>query len=171
IWPMQGDLSAQAASRKSEKTDDPLVIVETDKGTFKIRVFQEDLPVTGSNFIKLVKKGFYNGLTFHRYESDFLIQGGDPTATGTGGSGEKIPLETNDKLKHSQAGMVGMGRKSDPNSGTSQFYIILQPRSELDGKYSVFGKVEEGFETVFQLRKGDHMTAVYIDDGNKKKKR
>jgi len=162
--------SALAASRKAEKSDDPVVVVETDKGTFKIRVFQEEAPVTAANFLKLVNKGFYNGLTFHRWEPDFLIQGGDPTGTGTGGSGETIPLEISTR-KHTEAGIVGMGRKSDPNSATSQFYVLLQPRSELDGKYAVFGKVVEGIETVFQIHKGDHMTRVYVDEGNKKKKR
>lgn len=149
--------------KRRKKIDDPVVVVETNKGTFMIQVFEEEVPVTAANFLDLVKSGFYNGLTFHRYDPRFLIQGGDPTGTGTGGSGKTIPLEINNNLKHSEMGMVGLARKSDKNSGSSQFYIILSPRSELDGDYAVYGKVIEGLEIVFQLRKGDKMNKVFIE--------
>lgn len=157
-------------TKKSKKVDDPVVTVVTNKGNFQIQVFEEEVPVTASNFLSLVKEGFYNGLIFHRYDPNFVIQGGDPTGTGAGGSGKTIPLEISGNLKHSETGMVGLARKSDPNSGSSQFYIILSPRSELDNDYAVFGKVIEGIDIVYQLRKGDKMQEVYIEGSEPKSK-
>lgn len=160
-----------AKKKKSrKKVDDPVVIVATDKGQFQIQIFEEEVPVTAAHFLSLVKDGFYNGLTFHRYDPRFVIQGGDPTGTGTGGSGKTIPLEVTPKLKHSEIGMVGLARKSDKNSGSSQFYIILSPRSELDGDYAVFGKVIDGIDIVYQLRKGDKMNEVYLEGSGSKSK-
>ena len=157
-------IAAKKTKRKKRKgIDDPVVLVKTNKGEFAIQVFQEEVPVTAQNFLSLVEKGFYDGLTFHRYDPRFVIQGGDPTGTGTGGSGKNIPLEINKTHKHSEMGMVGMARKSDPNSGSSQFYIILSPRSELDEDYCVYGKVIEGLDIVYQLRKGDKMERVYLE--------
>lgn len=156
--------------KRRKKIDDPLVNVVTDKGEFLIQVFEDEAPVTSQNFLALVKQGFYNGLKFHRYDPRFVIQGGDPTGTGCGGSGKTIPLETTKALRHSEVGMVGLARKSDPNSGSSQFYIILSPRSELDDKYAVFGKVIEGLETVFQLRAGDSMKNVFLEGSDSKSK-
>lgn len=156
--------------KKRKKVDDPVVTIVTDKGQFQIQIFEEDAPVTAAHFLSLVKDGFYNGLTFHRYDPRFVIQGGDPTGTGTGGSGKTIPLEISPKLKHSEIGMVGLARKSDRNSGSSQFYIILSPRSELDGDYAVFGKVIDGIDIVYQLRKGDKMSEVYLEGSGSKSK-
>lgn len=162
-------LIAKKAKKTRKKGDETVVTVVTNKGQFQIQIFEEEVPVTAANFLSLVKDGFYNGLSFHRYDPQFVIQGGDPTGTGTGGSGKTIPLEVSDKLKHSEMGMVGLARKSDPNSGSSQFYIILSPRSELDNDYAVFGKVIEGLDIVYQLRKGDEMQEVYIE-GTKNEK-
>ena len=147
----------------------PIVTLETDKGVIKIEVYKNDAPITAGNFLDLVGRGFYNGLTFHRYEPDFVIQGGCPKGTGTGGfvdpetkSERRIPLEKKPDLKHSSAGMVAMARSSDPNSASSQFYITLAPASFLDNPpgYAVFGKVIDGLPVVLQLRKGDKMTKV-----------
>jgi cyclophilin family peptidyl-prolyl cis-trans isomerase len=154
---------------KKEKTmtTNPVVVMETSKGTIKIEVFKNEAPVTAGNFLDLVGRGFYNGLTFHRYEPGFVIQGGDPKGDGTGGFVDPqthrertIPLETKPNLKHDSAGVVAMARSSDPNSASCQFYITLGAASFLDGQYAVFGKVIDGMPVVQQLRKGDKMTKV-----------
>ncbi len=148
---------------------DPVVLMETNKGQIKVRIYLEDAPITAKNFLDLVERGFYNGLTFHRWEKDFCIQGGDPTGTGTGGSGKTIPLEVKPHLKHDAAGVIAMARTSDPNSATSQFYFTLGQASFLDGQYAVFGRVTEGLENVLKLRKGDSMTKVSVAEPATKK--
>ena len=137
--------------------------IETNKGTIKL-VLNEDLaPITTGNFIELAGKKFYDGLTFHRYEPGFVIQGGCPNGTGMGGSGKNIPLEVTPNLKHGDAGGVAMARSSAPNSASSQFYITLGPAAFLDGNYAVFGRVTEGLDVAKSLRAGDVMTRVTID--------
>jgi peptidyl-prolyl cis-trans isomerase B (cyclophilin B) len=145
----------------------PTVVMETTKGTIKIRVYKNDAPITAGNFLDLVQRGFYDGLTFHRYAAGFVIQGGDPQGTGHGGfidpathRERTIKLEINPNLKHSEAGIVAMARSDDPNSASSQFYITLGPASHLDGGYAAFGKVVEGLNVVKELRVGDKMTKV-----------
>ncbi len=150
--------------KKEAKPDEPVVIFETDKGNFKLKIFKEDVPATAENFLALVENGFYDGLTFHRYERDFCVQGGDPTGTGTGGSKKHIPLEISPKLRHDKAGMVGMAHTSDPNSGASQFYVIFKPTSFLDDDYTVFAQVIDGMDNVIKLRQGDKMTKVYLEE-------
>jgi peptidyl-prolyl cis-trans isomerase B (cyclophilin B) len=151
---------------KSEMTtNDPLVVMETTKGTVKVRIYKTDAPITSTNFLELVGRGFYDGLTFHRYEPGFCIQGGDPTGTGRGGSGKTIKLEVNKanpKLRHDQAGVLAMARSNNPDSASCQFYFTLGPAGFLDGEYAVFGRVEEGLENVMELRQGDKMTKVSV---------
>jgi len=134
-----------------------------DKGTIKAELYTEKAPITTKNFIDLANSGFYNGLTFHRVEPDFVIQGGDPKGDGTGGSGKNIPLEINPDLTHIE-GALAMARSQDPNSASSQFYITLAPTPFLDGQYAVFGKVVSGMETVKKIQVGDKMNKVYITD-------
>lgn len=155
---------------------DPIVVLETTKGKIKVEIYKAEVPKTADNFLDLVNRGFYNGLSFHRYEPNFCIQGGDPNGTGTGGfidpkthSERTIPLETsptmvaqNPRLKHSSAGVIAMARSDSPNSASSQFYFTLAPANFLDGKYAVFGKVTEGLDAVMALRKDDKMTKVYV---------
>ena len=141
---------------------DPVVQMETTKGTIKIKILKSDVPTTANNFLELVGRGFYNGLTFHRYEPGFCIQGGDPQGTGAGGSEKTIPLEVKPHLKHDDAGVVAMARTNDPNSASSQFYITLAKCTWLDGQYAIFGRVIEGIEAVQQLRAGDKMTSVTV---------
>jgi cyclophilin family peptidyl-prolyl cis-trans isomerase len=148
---------------------DPIVAIETDKGTIKIQVHQTEAPITANNFLDLVEKGFYNGLNFHRYVPDFCIQGGCPTGSGTGGytdpaTGKKrnIKLEVKPHLKHDSAGVVAMARSNDPDSASSQFYITLGPANFLDMDYAVFGKVIEGDGVFMQLRQGDKMNKVSV---------
>lgn len=144
-----------------KKEPERIAVVETTKGTFKFTLYEEKAPITTKNFIELTEKNFYNGLSFHRYVPDFVVQGGDPLGDGTGGSEKTIPLEVNSSLTHEE-GAVGMARSAEPNSGSSQFYVTLAPTHNLDGNYAVFGKVTEGMNIVKQLRVGDKMLKVYI---------
>src|SRR5438445_13039387 len=131
----------------------PHVIIETDRGKLTLELYPDVAPRTVARFVELVKKGFYNGLTFHRVVPKFLIQGGDPAGDGTGGSGQKIQAEFNEK-KH-MTGTVGMARTREPDSADSQFYICLEPQPFLDGKYTVFGQVTEGLEVLPKIQEHD----------------
>ena len=141
-------------------TKNPIVQIETTQGVFKAELYG-DVKVTVQNFTDLVNRGFYNGLTFHRYEPGFVIQGGDPAGTGSGSSEKTIPLEIVEKYTHVE-GALGMARSSNPDSASCQFYVCLAPSHFLDKNYAVFGKVVEGFENVQKLRKGDKMTKVFM---------
>ncbi len=150
-------------------TNDPVVVLDTTKGTIKVRIYKDEVPKTAGNFLDLVKRGFYNGLTFHRYEPGFCVQGGCPKGTGTGGfvdpetkKERRIPLEVSKELKHSEAGVIAMARAQDPNSASSQFYFTLGPANFLDMNYAVFGKVVEGLDVVQSLRVGDVMKDLKI---------
>ncbi len=122
-------------------------------GEFIIELMPEFAPLTAANFEKLASEGFYDGVVFHRVIDDFMVQGGDPTGTGTGGSGVNIKGEflqngfAQNKLSH-QRGVVSMARSMSPNSASSQFFICYGDCSFLDGQYAAFGKVVEGMETV-----------------------
>ena len=141
-------------------------VMDTNKGRITIELYEDKAPITASNFIDLIKRGFYNGLGFHRYEPGFVIQGGDPRGNGTGGfmddTGRErtIPLEVTPELKHGAAGAVAMARSQNPNSASSQFYITLGPAAFLDNSYAVFGRVTDGLDVVMQLRSGDKITTV-----------
>ncbi|PYP90005.1 MAG: peptidylprolyl isomerase [Blastocatellia bacterium AA13] len=141
-------------------------VMETNKGRITIELYEDKAPITTGNFIDLIKRGFYNGLGFHRYEPGFVIQGGDPRGNGTGGfiddTGRErtIPLEVTPELKHGAAGAVAMARSQNPNSASSQFYITLGPAAFLDNSYAVFGRVTDGLDVVMQLRSGDKITTV-----------
>lgn len=143
---------------------DPVVWIETDKGTIKAQIFLADVPNTAQNFLDLVNKGFYNGLTFHRHEPGFCLQGGCPKGTGTGGSEPKIKLEINRKYSHKEKGMMAMARTDDPNSASCQFYFTLGDAAFLDGNYAIFGKLIEGMDVLDQLRKGDKMNNVKVGE-------
>lgn len=152
-----------AATKKGAAViTDPIVTLETNKGAIRIQIYRKDAPITAGNFIDLVQKGFYNGLSFHRYEPGFLIQGGDPHGDGTGRyvdpqtrTERLVPLEIKQGLSHSDAGMVAMAHSGDPNSASCQFYITLAPATKLDGRYAVFGRVIDGMPVVMSLRKND----------------
>ncbi len=120
--------------------------------SFVIELCPEEAPITCDNFLKLVKSGFYNGLTFHRVIDGFMAQGGDPEGTGCGGSDENIKGEfrmngVDNKLSHTR-GVISMARSQSPNSASSQFFICYDDCAFLDGQYAAFGKVIEGMETV-----------------------
>ena len=136
-------------------------IITLDTGNeIRLEFFPQDAPKTVENFVTLAKKGFYNGLTFHRVVPDFVVQGGDPKGDGTGGPGHTIPAEFN-KQKHVR-GSVAMARSQHPDSAGSQFYITYGPTPHLDGNYTVFGKVTSGMEHVDRIKVGDRMKSVAI---------
>ncbi len=151
----------------------------TPGGKIVATLSTKDAPKTVENFVGLVRAGFYDGLTWHRVVNDFVIQTGDPTATGGGGSKSRIPLEIkcadgkimegsvvppscNPVLKHKE-GALGMARTSDPNSASSQFYIVTGPASFLDGSYAVFGYVTEGLDIAKKIAQGDTITKVTVE--------
>ena len=154
----QSDTVAPAETGKNR-----IATIVTEKGTIKFELYEKDAPNTTKNFIELAQKGFYDGLTFHRVEPGFVIQGGDPKGDGTGGSGKTIPLEIAPTLTHKK-GAVAMARSNAPNSASSQFYIVLEDAKFLDGKYAIFGQVIEGQDVVEKITKGDKMLNVTIGE-------
>ena len=148
------------AVNMQNESQEKLAVIETEKGNIVFKFFPKEAPNTVANFIKLADKGFYNGLTFHRVEPGFVIQGGDPNGDGTGGPGYTIKAEFNSH-PHIK-GTVAMARANDPDSAGSQFYICLDTASFLDGKYTVFGQVVEGQGVVDSIRRGDKMLKVYV---------
>jgi cyclophilin family peptidyl-prolyl cis-trans isomerase len=159
-------------TEKGTKRVKQTAIITMDKGgEIKIDFFPADAPKHVENFVTLAKKGFYDGVTFHRVEPGFVAQAGDPqTKTlpagdprlGTGGPGYKVKAEFN-KQQHVR-GVLAMARSQDPDSAGSQFYITLAPAHFLDGKYTVFGKVVSGMNIVDGIKKGDKMKTVKIID-------
>jgi len=138
----------------------PVGVIEMENGDKIVMDFYPlDAPNTVDNFIKLTKKGFYDGLTFHRVEPNLLIQGGDPNGNGQGGPGYTIKAEFNSQ-KHVE-GTVAMARRPDPDSAGSQFYITIAPIPSLDGKYTVFGRVIRGMDIVKKIKKGDWKPVLY----------
>jgi peptidyl-prolyl cis-trans isomerase B (cyclophilin B) len=139
----------------------PAAVVAMDKGgEFRIDFFPEDAPKTVENFVTLAKKGFYDGLAFHRVQPGVMVHGGDPKGDGSGGPGYTIKAEFN-KQKHVR-GAVAMARLVSPDTAGSQFYIMLASAPELDGQYTVFGKVSSGMDVVDKIVLGDRMKIVKI---------
>src|ERR1035441_10331808 len=141
-------------------------IIDTDRGTVVIELYPKAAPKTVENFETLTKKGFYNGLTFHRVVPDFVVQGGDPDGTGTGGPGYTVPAEVNNN-EHPLRGALATARTGDEvnpqrKSSGSQFYICLEPQPGLDGQYTIFGGVIKGMDAVDQIQKGDHMKKITL---------
>lgn len=135
----------------------PVITIEMENGKkIKAELYPEKAPNTVNNFISLVKSGFYDGLTFHRVISGFMIQGGDPAGNGTGGPGYKIGGEfalngyKKNDIKH-ERGVLSMARAMSPDSAGSQFFIMHKNASYLDGQYAAFGKVTEGIEVVDEI--------------------
>lgn len=137
------------------------VVMNTTQGVIKFKLYPQDAPHTVDRFVELAQKGFYNGLTFHRAIEGFIIQTGDPTGAGTGGSGQKLKAEFNNR-RHLE-GAVAMARApSDPDSADSQFYITLSPQPRLDHNYTVFGQVIEGMDVARKIKVGDKITSLAI---------
>ncbi len=122
----------------------------TNKGVFVAQMFEEKAPLTTKNFIELTEKGFYDGLIFHRVIDGFMIQGGCPNGTGTGGPGYRIKDEFGEGLLHDDEGILSMAN-AGPNTGGSQFFITLAPTPWLNGHHAVFGKIVEGMDVVREI--------------------
>ncbi|UYP45781.1 hypothetical protein NEF87_002066 [Candidatus Lokiarchaeum ossiferum] len=139
----------------------PKVKMETNKGTLMIELYPEHAPGTVANFLKLINKGFYDGLTFHRVIPQFVIQGGCPNGTGTGGPGWKIKCETDGNPLIHKPGALSMAH-AGKDTGGSQFFIVLtrEHTAHLDGKHTVFGQVVEGLDLITSIKQGDRMTKV-----------
>jgi peptidyl-prolyl cis-trans isomerase B (cyclophilin B) len=137
-------------------------IIETDKGNIVLELFEKDAPKTVANFEKLIKQGFYNGLTFHRVIPDFVIQGGCPKGDGTGGPGYTIKCEINPR-KHG-TGALSMAH-AGKDTGGSQFFITHSPQPHLNGVHTVFGKVIDGMDVVNKIRQGDVMNRLRVEEG------
>ncbi len=162
-----------AASTKKTYPSAPALQIDASKtyiatitlakgGEIKAQLDPRAAPQTVNSFVFLARDGFYDGLTFHRVEPGFVIQGGDPIGNGSGGPGYTIPDEKND-LKHEE-GALAMAKSSAPNSAGSQFYITLAPQPALDATYTVFGKVTSGGDLVKQVAKGDRISTITIEE-------
>jgi cyclophilin family peptidyl-prolyl cis-trans isomerase len=138
--------------------------VKTNRGSIKVELFAEEAPSTVSNFVFLAKDGFYDGVAFHRVIPDFMVQGGDPTGTGTGGPGYKFADEKSAlKLKHEGPGTLSMAN-AGPDTNGSQFFITHVKTDWLDGKHAVFGKVVDGQDVVDSIQQGDSIETVVITE-------
>ena len=152
--------TAEATKKPESKTTDTkgkhhAKIKVKDYGTIEVELDGDTAPITVANFIKLVNEKFYDGLTFHRIMSGFMIQGGDPLGNGTGGSDEPIKGEfssngVENNISHKR-GVISMARSSDPDSASSQFFIMHQDSTYLDGEYAAFGKVTKGMKVVDKI--------------------
>lgn len=130
----------------------PTVTIETNQGTIVAEMFMDSAPKTAGNFIELAKRGYYDGLVFHRVIDGFMIQGGCPEGSGRGGPGYHIPDEFGKGLAHTGAGIFSMAN-AGPNTGGSQFFVTLAATPWLDGKHAIFGKVTQGLEVVQAIGK------------------
>ncbi|MCX6004729.1 MAG: peptidylprolyl isomerase [Chloroflexi bacterium] len=137
--------------------------IKTAKGDIVCELYAADAPVTVNNFVTLSRKGFYNGLTFHRVIPGFMVQGGDPNGNGTGGPGYKFQDEFSQRTH--QTGTLSMAN-SGPNTNGSQFFICYAPQPHLNGKHTVFGQCTQGMDVLKKLVNGDKMTEVVITESN-----
>lgn len=143
---------------------DLTAIFETDKGTIRLKLFADQTPVTVGNFVNLAGRGYYDGLNFHRVLADFMIQGGCPQGSGTGGPGYRFEDECSPTLKHDKPGVLSMAN-AGPGTNGSQFFITHGPTPWLDGKHTVFGEVigADDMDVVNQIGQGDGITKVSIE--------
>ncbi len=147
-------------------------ILHTEKGDVRVKLFAEESPATVNNFVFLARDGYYDGTTFHRVIPDFMVQAGDPTGTGAGGPGYKIPDEFDPSLKHDKPGILSMAN-AGPNTGGSQFFITHVATPWLDNRHAIFGEVVDGMDVVLAIRErdpqrdrnpGDEMKSVEIEE-------
>jgi cyclophilin family peptidyl-prolyl cis-trans isomerase len=163
-------LPAEGPAQTTSPGAGPVLVLETARGTIEFETFPEEAPKTVARILELVKKGFYNGHRFHRAEAKFLVQVGDPTSRdvsreawwGRAGSGKPIGAAEITKKRRHVRGAVAMAHTGNPAAADSQFYILLQPRPALDGKYAVFGRVISGMDVADRLRRGDVLKKVSV---------
>jgi peptidyl-prolyl cis-trans isomerase B (cyclophilin B) len=139
------------------------IILNTDKGNIEGVIYADKVPMTAANFLNLAKRGYYNGITFHRVIKNFMIQGGDPTGTGMGGPGYKFADEINPTLKHNGPGVFSMAN-AGPGTNGSQFFITHLATPHLDGKHTVFGQVTKGQDVVNAIQQGDKIKSIELLD-------
>ena len=135
--------------------------IDTDRGPIKLELYPDKAPLTVANFVNLAKRGYYDGLNFHRVINDFMIQGGCPEGSGRGGPGYRFEDETNNGVAH-ERGVLSMAN-AGPNTNGSQFFITHIKTDWLDGRHTVFGKVLEGQEIVDSVRQGDTIKSIKIE--------
>ena len=163
-------LTAAAGAQTKSPGAGPVLVLETVKGTIEIETYPEEAPKTVAHILELVKKNFYNGQRFHRADANFVIQIGDPVSRdmsridwwGRQGSGKPIGVAEITKKRKNGVGAVGMGHTGDPKLADSQFYITRRVAPELDGKYTVWGKVLTGMDVVNKIQKGDILKRAYL---------
>lgn len=148
---------------KPAAVKDIKIKIKTNKGDIEATIFASKVPMTAANFLNLAKRGYYNGITFHRVIPNFMIQGGDPTATGSGGPGYRFADEFDPTLRHTKAGTFSMANAGAGTNG-SQFFITHGPTPHLDNKHSVFGEVTKGQDVVNKIAKGDKIEKIEILD-------
>jgi cyclophilin family peptidyl-prolyl cis-trans isomerase len=160
------------AAQQTSPGAGPVIVLETVKGTIEFETYPEEAPKTVARIVELVNKGFYNGLRFHRADAGFVVQIGDPVSRdmsrmdwwGRQGSGKPIGVAEITKKRKNGVGAVGMGHSGDPKLADSQFYITRRAAPELDGKYTVFGRVLKGMDVVNKIQKGDVLKRAYVKD-------
>lgn len=149
--------------RPQERITMKVATFDTDRGTIRVQLHDDKTPKTVENFETLAKKGFYDGLAFHRVIPDFMVQGGCPEGTGTGGPGYQFEDEFHPDLKHDHPGVLSMAN-AGPNTNGSQFFITHVATPWLDGKHSVFGDVLEGQDVVDSIQQGDKIKKLTISE-------
>ena len=137
--------------------------IETSRGDIELELYPENAPKTVNNFVFLSQEGFYDGTTFHRVISDFMIQGGDPTGTGRGGPGYRFEDELNENPMRHETGVISMAN-SGPNTNGSQFFITHSPQPHLDGMHTVFGKVVGDQEIINSIQQGDRIVKMLVSE-------
>jgi len=152
-----------ASATNAAPMQDIRIILTTDKGPIEGTLFATKAPITVANFLNLAKRGYYDNLKFHRVIPNFMIQGGDPTGTGSGGPGYRFEDEVKTGLKHDKAGIFSMAN-AGPGTNGSQFFITHLPTPHLDGKHTIFGEVTKGQDVVNAIRGSDKITKIEILD-------
>jgi len=142
---------------------DTKITLHTTAGDIDATLFSSKVPMTTANFLNLAKRGYYNGISFHRVIANFMIQGGDPTGSGSGGPGYRFLDEIDRTLKHSKAGIFSMAN-AGPNTNGSQFFITHNATPHLDGRHAVFGEVTQGQDVVNKIKQGDKINTITIHD-------
>jgi len=154
---------ATASATETTSMQDIRIILSTNKGPIEATLLASKTPVTVANFLNLAKRGYYNGLAFHRVIPDFMIQGGDPEGSGRGGPGYRFEDECKPELKHDRSGLFSMAN-AGPGTNGSQFFVTHVPTPWLDGKHTVFGGVTKGQDVVDAIRQGDKIEKIEILD-------
>ena len=170
--PATSQPAPKPAAQTKSAASGPIIVVETDKGTFEFETYPNEAPKTVKHIVGLVQKRFYNGQRVHRVEPNFVIQMGDPTSRdmtkkeqwGTSGSGTPIGAAEFSKLRTHQAGMVAMAHAGDASKADSQFYVTLRATPQLDGKYTVFGKITSGMDVVQKIAVGDRIIRATVKE-------